>query len=282
MSSNVIPLPARFYDDFLSDLAKGLQPSAIRLPLEKTPNVISLLAGKPNASTFPFTSLSFTATDPTSEDGSGSETTINIPRDVLAPGLQYSDTAGMPPLLGWLTGLQERVHGRRHGREGGEGEEGWRISMGTGSQDLIFKKWGYENFLLHTRKVSAFYKEKRDVFEREMQKWLGGDDSGSADGEGRLAEWVSPEAGMFFWFKLLVNPPSSLVGQHEEDSKALIETHAFANGVLALPGTVFSPNGSKSGYVRASFSLLDEEQVEETMKRLRKTVLEVRNAKAGK
>ncbi|KAJ4490531.1 pyridoxal phosphate-dependent transferase [Lentinula aciculospora] len=127
----------------------------------------------------------------------------------------------------------------------------------------LLDSWGYDKFFLHTR-----------------NKWLGGGapEEGECD-EGRLAEWVSPEAGMFFWFKLLVETstgPSS-PSLEEQDSRTLIETHAFANGVLALPGTVFLPNGSKTPYVRASFSLLDENQVIEAMKRLRKTVLEVRN-----
>lgn len=141
-----------------------------------------------------------------------------------------------------------------------------------------------------------------------MQKWLGGGspEEGESD-EGRLAEWVSPEAGMFFWqvfcfaslgslliffsiplytdrFKLLVEPASAqsfLPDSEEQDSRTLIETHAFANGVLALPGTVFLPNGSKTPYVRASFSLLGEEQVVEAMKRLRKTVLEVRRERSS-
>ncbi|KAJ4470463.1 PLP-dependent transferase [Lentinula aciculospora] len=452
-------LPAEFYKHFLSDRVKQLKPSPIRslYPLEKKPGVISLLAGKPEPSTFPFTSLSFTARDPTNESF---ETTITIPRDELSPGLQYSDTAGLPDLLKWITALQEISHGRHHGRNAsGGGEEGWRVSMGTGSQDLIAKSatalinpgdsilvespvyagvipifqnmdckqievptdadgirssslkdiletwpqsekrpkllytvpygcnptgmtaslerrkeilklarqfnfiileddpyyylyyggaarpasyfaleltepcgeeagetyaevgrvlrfdslskvlsaglrigfatgpeeilnrvdmltansnlqvssltqliafrlldsWGYRKFFLHTRNIAAFYKQKRDVFERELQKWLGGGvpEEGERD-EGRLVEWVSPEAGMFFW-------------QH--DSRTLIETHAIANGVLALPGTVFLPNGFKTPYVRASFGLLRDEEVAEAMKRLRKTVLEVRNMK---
>ncbi|KAF9077925.1 pyridoxal phosphate-dependent transferase [Rhodocollybia butyracea] len=457
-------LPAKFYDQFLSDAAKELQPSPIRglFPLEKKPGVISLLAGKPNQSTFPFTSLSFTAKNPTND---GSETTINIPQDQLAPGLQYSDTAGIPDLLRWITGLQERSHGRKHGRNDGTGEEGWRVSMGSGSQDLIFKSariilnpgdsilvespvyasvfcfflevptdadgipkalytvpygcnptgmtastqrrkevlrlarkhnfiileddpyyflyygkadprppsyfsleatepsgeeegqsyaevgrvlrfdslskilaaglrigfstgksnrfrynifaagpeiflakvdtlttsanlqvssltqlityrllqsWGYDTFLLHTQNVSNFYKEKRDIFERALQKWLGGGIPEQSEGEtdeGKLAEWNTPQAGMFFWFKLLVEDPSTAAADQEGDSRALIETHAYANGVLALPGTVFLPNGSKTAYVRASFSLLSEDQVVEAIKRLRKTVLEVRRSK---
>jgi tryptophan aminotransferase len=92
--------------------------------------MISLLAGKPNASTFPFTSLTFTARDPTQPDGT--ESTTAVPLDHLAAGLQYGPTAGFPPFIEWLTGLQEYEHGRKKG-------EGWRVNVGIGSQDLINK-----------------------------------------------------------------------------------------------------------------------------------------------
>lgn len=59
-----------------------------------------------------------------------------------------------------------------------------------------------------------------------------------------------------------------------EDSAAVIQTKAFEKGVLALPGTVFLPNGRKTAYVRASFSLVGEDDVEEAVKRLREAVVE--------
>lgn len=46
--------------------------------------------------------------------------------------------------------------------------------------------------------------------------------------------------------------------------------------MLALPGTVFLPDGGKTAYVRAAFSLLDEADVEEAIKRLRAVVLEAK------
>jgi len=52
----------------------------------------------------------------------------------------------------------------------------------------LLENWGHAGFMSHTERVSAFYREKRDVFERAMKKHLGG-----------LAEWSTPEAGMFFW-----------------------------------------------------------------------------------
>ena len=50
----------------------------------------------------------------------------------LAEGLQYGPTAGIPSLIDWVYGLQERNHGRKKG-------EGWRVSIGSGSQDVIYK-----------------------------------------------------------------------------------------------------------------------------------------------
>ncbi|KAJ8088404.1 hypothetical protein PM082_022477 [Marasmius tenuissimus] len=136
-------LPTTFYNQFLSEQALTNTPSPIRslLPLEKTPGLISLLTGKPNESTFPFTSLSFTGRAPTEDpsllgpEGGPRDTDVRVTIDSedLVTGLQYTDTAGVPNLLDWLGGLQEKVHGRR------PKGEGWRISVGAGSQDLIFK-----------------------------------------------------------------------------------------------------------------------------------------------
>ncbi|EJF64889.1 PLP-dependent transferase [Dichomitus squalens LYAD-421 SS1] len=438
---SVQSLPTAYYDAFLSDLSKSRKPSPIRglYPLENIPGMISLLAGKPNAATFPLTSVSIKARSPTDPSA---ETTTELTGKALAEGLQYGPTAGLPNLIGWIYGLQEHEHGRKTG-------EGWRVSVGSGSQDVLHKailalvnpgesvlvenplyagimptfeslnaefvsvptdfqgvvsgalrstlenwpsgkpkpkvlymvpyggnptgvttveqrrrevlalarehnflileddpyyylyfghaarprsyfslerelpevgrvirfdslskvlsagirvgfvcgpepilnkidmhtavaslqtpsltqaitfallnSWGYDNFKAHTLTVSQFYKEKRDVFERYMKKHLDG-----------LAQWNTPEAGMFFWFKLLLKEPST--EGEEEDSEALIRGRALEKGVLALPGTVFLPDGGKTPYVRAAFSLLDEADVEEAIKRLRAVVLEARGA----
>ena len=62
----------------------------------------------------------------------------------------------------------------------------------------------------------------------------------------------------------------------EGDSEAIIRTKALENGVLALPGTIFLPSGRKTTYVRAAFSLLLEDQVDEALRRLREVVLKAR------
>ena len=63
---------------------------------------------------------------------SESETTKDISGKNLAAGLQYGSTAGHEPLIEWCEGLQAYSHGRFKG-------EGWRLSIGAGSQDLLYK-----------------------------------------------------------------------------------------------------------------------------------------------
>lgn len=52
----------------------------------------------------------------------------------------------------------------------------------------VLSRWGYDGFFKHTERVSQFYKAKRDVFEAAMSRHLSD-----------VAEWTSPEAGMFMW-----------------------------------------------------------------------------------
>ena len=91
--------------------------------------MISLLAGKPNAATFPLTSVQIRARSPTDPS---QELTTEIAGRALAEGLQYGPTAGLPGLIEWIHGLQEREHGRKK-------DEGWRVTIGSGSQDLLHK-----------------------------------------------------------------------------------------------------------------------------------------------
>lgn len=52
----------------------------------------------------------------------------------------------------------------------------------------LLRSWGRQGFLTHVRNVAAFYRAKRDVFEAAMRRHLHD-----------IAEWNTPEAGMFFW-----------------------------------------------------------------------------------
>ena len=67
----------------------------------------------------------------------------------------------------------------------------------------------------------------------------------------------------------------------EGDSETVIRTNALEQGVLALPEPVFLPSGRKASYVRAAFSLLREDRVEEAVMWLRQTILDAREANAA-
>jgi tryptophan aminotransferase len=97
-------------------------------PLEQTPGIISLLAGKPNDAMFPFSSVQITVPRP---DGS-EQMSLKVDDDLLSMGLQYAPTSGIPPIVEWLTEFQEQEHGRTR-------QEGWRVSVTAGSQDAIYK-----------------------------------------------------------------------------------------------------------------------------------------------
>lgn len=72
-------------------------------------------------------------------------------------------------------------------------------------------------------------------------------------------------------FKLNLRPSN---GSEEGDSNVLIAQRAVAKGVLAIPGTSFFPNGRMSAYVRASFSTIAPENVDEALRRLAEVVKE--------
>lgn len=60
------------------------------------------------------------------------EIPVQLTQEELEIGLQYSAGNGIPSLIEWVYGLQEIAHGRKKG-------EGWTVSIGSGSQDLIYK-----------------------------------------------------------------------------------------------------------------------------------------------
>ncbi|KAG6906677.1 hypothetical protein DXG01_012657 [Tephrocybe rancida] len=141
---------------------------------------------------------------------------------------------------------------------------GIRIGFVSGPTPLLRAINARDTFVKHTQKVAQFYRRKRDVFEAVMNKRLSG-----------LGQWDSPEAGILFWFKLVLSDDSS-VGVQPSCSQAFISEKAVRQGILALPGTTFLPNGRKSAYVRASFSLLGEQDVDEALRRLAKVILDSR------
>lgn len=132
----------------------------------------------------------------------------------------------------------------------------------------LLEHWGKAGFLRHVDRVAEFYAARRNSFEAKVHKVLGASKDGSRPA---VAEWVSPVAGMFLWLQLKL-PPS--VKSKDGDSKDLIETKARAKGFLGVPGISFLPGAEQTHYVRTSFSVVPEDQVERGFEALRSAIEE--------
>lgn len=85
-------------EPYLAERAKLWRSSQIRsfFPLEHTPGVVSLLAGKPNPATFPFEAITLTVKSPVPDDATYD---IKIEGQDLERALQYGLTGGLPDFV---------------------------------------------------------------------------------------------------------------------------------------------------------------------------------------
>lgn len=427
-------LSPEFHTSRLSDVSKHRKPSPIwdLFSVENKPGMLSMLAGKPNPSTFPFEHITLRVRSPET----GELKNLTLEDAELSAALQYGMTAGHSELVSWMTEMMQTVHKRAASKE-----EGWRVSLGAGSQDLLYKAfnallnpgdtilvegptyptimpildsmgvqysivdadengisttalaqvlanwdsrngpfpkvlytvpfgsnpagvttsyarrvevlrlarqydlmileddpyyflyygdsprppsyltlerqmggqlgrvlrfdsfskilsagfrlgwvtgpdtiltaierhsavsvvqpnslsqvivlkllkdWGLDGFLAHATRTADFYRQRRDTLDSYLQEHLTG-----------LAEWTPPDASMFFWIKLVLPGDS--------DSTVFIREKAIARGVLVLPGATAFPDGRKTAHVRVSFSLLQDEELLEAVKRLAEVLRE--------
>ncbi|KAJ7104362.1 pyridoxal phosphate-dependent transferase [Mycena belliarum] len=123
---------------FLSQKTQLWKACGIRglFPLENIPGMISLLAGRPNPSTFPFESITMklrpTLAGMPESKGNDDPFNVTLEGAVLAEALQYGATAGVPRFIDWLENFQAHVHKRVR-------DDTWSVTVGSGSQDLMYK-----------------------------------------------------------------------------------------------------------------------------------------------
>jgi len=117
----------------------------------------------------------------------------------------------------------------------------------------LLQHWGFEGWERHVKRVALYYMKRRDIFEDLSRKYLS-----------EYAEWTTPSAGMFVWFKL----------KGIQDTQELIQKKAMEEKVILLPGQAFSPDNSKSEYVRAAFSTATPEAMDEALSRFQKLLID--------
>ncbi|WWC91053.1 uncharacterized protein L201_005994 [Kwoniella dendrophila CBS 6074] len=139
--------------EFLSDRSKITQIDGIRgLMAVEGPGIVSFvtvscfemptftcppdkqIAGRPNPSTFPFSSITLNLKPPLGSEKSLVETpeSITIDTEDLDIALQYSPSPGIKKLVEWAKDLQSTVHNKKK-------DDSWTVSFGSGSQDLMSK-----------------------------------------------------------------------------------------------------------------------------------------------
>lgn len=97
--------------------------------LENTPGLLSILAGKPNTTTFPILSISL---DAPSLASASDTNIITLEGEQIGEALQYGTTSGQLGLIDLLTRFQCELHGRQK-------DPSWKISIGAGSADLLYQ-----------------------------------------------------------------------------------------------------------------------------------------------
>jgi tryptophan aminotransferase len=125
--------PSEILDIIIHAISRLMHGSQVRglLTLESIPGVLSLLMGKPAQQTFPITSISINVR---SQESPSEEITLKIDSQggQISEALQYGPTNGHKSLITWLLTLQKHYHGRSE-------DPSWTLSVGAGSQDLLYK-----------------------------------------------------------------------------------------------------------------------------------------------
>ena len=125
------------YNAMLSRAAREQPKSTIRelFPLERRPGMISMLAGQPNPSGFPFASIS------ASLHPVGTEAPVQLVVEGarLEEALRYTMSPGLDSLLSAYARTITHVHGRAI--DDGSPAGDFALSCGNGSQDLLTKSF---------------------------------------------------------------------------------------------------------------------------------------------
>ena len=152
---------------------------------------------------------------------------------IFAPGLR----------LGYASGPAEIISTSSSYKQG--------LNIHTSAMDQVllaglFANHRYDEFRDLIRENCILYRRNRDAMIEAARKHLPAD-----------VRYNTPAAGMFVWFEM----PESF------DAARMMEIDGVELGVLLIPGSSFSIAGGLKNYMRASFSMITREQVEEGMLR---------------
>ncbi len=157
----------------------------------------------------------------------------------LLPGLRVGYLIASPDLFPHLLRLKQSadLHTNRLGQ--------WQALQWIGT----------EHYREHLQELRRFYRQRRDGFELALQTHFGD-----------LAEWNSPQGGLFFWLTL----------KQPIDTRTLLKA-ALEQNVAFMPGEpFFADPDANLGYLRLNFSHIDPARLDEGLKRLAAVVRQAR------
>lgn len=149
----------------------------------------------------------------------------------LLPGLRVGYLIASPDLFPHLLRLKQSadLHTNRIGQ--------WQALQWIGS----------ERYQRHLLELQAFYRERRDAFDAALQRHFGD-----------LADWNTPQGGLFFWLTL----------KQPLDTRTLLDA-ALAQDVAFMPGEPFFADPDVNpGHLRLNFSHIDPARLDEGLGRL--------------
>lgn len=143
----------------------------------------------------------------------------------LAPGLRLGFLAASPDLITPLVRLKQAAD----------------LHSNRVSQWLVLEQLEHPDRQDRIAGLAAFYRSKRDLFARALEKNFAG-----------LARWKNPAGGLFFWLEL----------NERIDTRRVLPL-AIERGVAFMPGESFyHDNRPVRGTLRLNFSHASDEQIE--------------------
>jgi DNA-binding transcriptional MocR family regulator len=162
----------------------------------------------------------------------------------LAPGLRVGFLIASADLYPYLLRLKQAadLHTNRVGQ--------WQALQWIGT----------ERYREHMAGLRDFYRQRRDAFEAALQEHFSD-----------LAEWNSPQGGLFFWLTL----------KQRFDTRTILNA-ALAKDVAFMPGEpFFTDPDANPGYLRLNFSHIDPSRLDEGLQRLAAVIRQAQAVRAA-
>jgi 2-aminoadipate transaminase len=171
-------------------------------------------------------------------DGGAQVVRLDSFSKIFAPGLRLGYASGPAEIIGYFQLYKQGVN----------------LHTSAMDQSILagfLARHTYEEFRALIRENCGVYRRNRDAVLAAARKHLPAD-----------IRYTVPADGMFLWFEM----PAGF------DTGRMMETDGMELGVLLIPGESFSTTGGLKNFMRASFSMIAPEQVEEGMIRFARMI----------